>query len=418
MAYRRGTSEDGPHRVVVTGIGLVTAHGAGRALNAAGFRSGQRALRPISVFDTTGLRVHQGGEAPLPEDLPACGLSARQLKRLDRAGRLLILAGLECLEQAGWSEAERRAAGLLSLGTSAAGMSLGEAYYRGKTQSPATGRGMAHLAQLYQPAGQARLLADAAGLQSAVHIIANACASGSNAIGHAFHQVKHGRVRRAVAGGYDALSHLVFAGFDSLQALSTTLPRPFAADRDGLALGEGAAVLTLERLQDARARGAFLWGEITGYGASTDLHHLTQPHPEGEAAQRSMSAACAEAGWEPHEVDYINAHGTGTPLNDSAEGAAIARWAGDAVGRIRVSSTKGSVGHLLGGAGAVEAAACLMALHAGWVPPNVPVPNPDPVCLFQLVQSPADAPLQRLLSNSFGFGGANATLALRHAPAS
>lgn len=416
MAYRRGATLSGPHRVVVTGLGLVTAHGAGRAPNTAGFRGGQRSLRPVTVFDTSGLRAHLGGEAPLPDSLPPCGLTPRQTARLDRAAILLVLAGLECLEQAGWSAAEKQDAGVLSLGTSAAGMSLGEAYYRQKTVSPARQRGLAHLAHLYQPHAQARLLADATGLQASVHIIANACASGSNAVGHAFHLVKQGRARRAVAGGYDALSQLVFTGFDSLQALSTTLPRPFAADRDGLALGEGAAVLTLERLDDAHARGAFIWGEITGYGASTDLHHLTQPQPEGEAALRSMSTACAEAGWQPNEVDYLNAHGTGTPLNDSAEGAAICRWAGAAAASLRVSSIKGGIGHLLGGAGAVEAALCLLALREGWIPPNVPVPNPDPVCRFQLVQTPCDFPLRRVLSNSFGFGGANATLALQHFP--
>ncbi len=414
MAYRRGASDDGPHRVVVTGAGMVTAHGAGRRVNAEGFRSGRRALRAVTVFDTAGQRVHQGGEVLLPDALPPCGLTPRQIARLDRAGWLLALAGLECLEQAGWTEALRREAGVLSLGTSAAGMSLGEDYCRRKTAAPTVQRGLARLPHLYQPAGQARLLADAAGLQGAVHVIANACASGANAIGHAFHLVKQGRVRRAVAGGYDALSHLVFAGFDSLQALSTTLPRPFAADRDGLALGEGAAVLTLERLEDARARGAVILGEITGYGSGTDLHHLTQPQPEGEAALRCMTAACAEAGWTPDQVDYLNAHGTGTPLNDGAEGAAICRWAGAAAAGLRVSSTKGSIGHLLGGAGAVEAAACLLALEGGWLPPNVPVENPDPVCRFQLVQAPADAPLRRVLTNSFGFGGANATLALQH----
>ncbi len=414
MAYRRGVTQGGPHQVVVTGAGIVTAHGIGLAANAAGFRSGACSLRPVTVFDTSGLRAHLGGEAPLPDDLPDCDLHQRQRARLDRAARLLILAGLECLEHAGWDSNLRRETGLISLGTSAAGMSLGEAYYLRKSTTPARQRGLAHLPYLYQPASQARLLADAAGLQGAVHVIANACASGSNAIGHAFHHVKHGRTRRAVAGGYDAISQLVFSGFDSLQALSTTQPRPFAADRDGLALGEGAAVLTLERLEDAQARGAPILGEVTGYGASTDLHHLTQPHPEGDAALRSMTAACTEASWTPDQVDYLNAHGTGTPLNDSAEGAAIGRWAGDAVAALRVSSTKGSIGHVLGGAGAVEAVACLLALRGGWLPPNVPVPNPDPVCLFQLVQTPVATSPRRVLSNSFGFGGANATLALQH----
>lgn len=414
MAYRHGTSTSDVHRVVVTAAGVVTSHGLGWQANVPGIRQGSRALRPITAFDTTGQRVHQGGEVLLPDSLPQSALTARQSARLDRATRLLLHAGLECLEQAGWSESLRQEATALSFGTSAAAMSLGETYYRLKTQHPGRQRSLAHLTQLYQPAGQIQILADALSVHGPVHIIANACASGSNAIGNAFHLVKHGRARRAIAGGYDGLSQLVFAGFDSLQALSTTLPRPFAADRDGLALGEGAAVLTLERLDDALARGAGILGEITGYGSSTDLHHLTQPHPEGLAAFQSMTAACNEADWTPADVDYINAHGTGTPLNDGSEGAAICRWAGDHTPRICVSSTKGGTGHLLGGAGAVEAVICLMALHGGWIPPNVPVENPDPVCRFQLVQSPTEFPLRRVLSNSFGFGGANATLALQH----
>src|SRR5262249_16832419 len=153
---------------------------------------------------------------------------------------------------------------------------------------------------------------------------------------------------------------LVFAGFDSLQALSPTRCRPFDAHRDGLALGEGAAVLTLESLDQARERSARILGEIVGYGAATDAYHLTQPHPQGEAAFATMTAACQEAGVIPQQIDYVNAHGTGTPLNDSAEAAAINRWAGGHVSKLPVSSTKSSIGHLLGGAGAVEAVVCLM----------------------------------------------------------
>lgn len=414
MAYRHGTSSSGVHRVVVTAAGIVTSHGLGWQANIESLRLGRRALRPITAFDTSRQRVHLGGEVLLPERLPNSGLTARQTARLDRATQLLVLAGLECLAQARWPQSLRQEATALSFGTSAAAMTLGETYYHLKTTQPSRQRGLTHLTQLYQPAGQIQILADALAVHGPVHIIANACASGSNAIGNAFHLIKHGRARRAIAGGYDGLSQLVFAGFDSLQALSTTLPRPFAADRDGLALGEGAAVLTLERLDDAQSRGADILSEITGYGSSTDLHHLTQPHPEGLAALRSMTAACTEAGWTPSDVDYLNAHGTGTALNDGSEGAAICHWAGETVTRLRVSSTKGGTGHLLGGAGAVEAAICLMALQGGWVPPNVAIENPDPVCRFDLVQTPTDRPLQRVLSNSFGFGGANATLALQH----
>ncbi len=218
-----------------------------------------------------------------------------------------------------------------------------------------------------------------------------------------------------LAGGYDALSELVFTGFDSLQALSPTECRPFDTARDGLALGEGAAVLILESEEHARRRHASILGILAGYGAATDCHHLTQPQPEGNAAFQSMQLACADAGLTPSQINYINAHGTGTPLNDSAEAAAINRWADAAALDIPVSSTKACIGHLLGAAGAVEAAVCLMALQGQWLPP-MSVKTPDPVCRFPLVRQAGGARLDYALSNSFGFGGANATLIFGRAP--
>jgi 3-oxoacyl-[acyl-carrier-protein] synthase II len=206
---------------------------------------------------------------------------------------------------------------------------------------------------------------------------------------------------------------MVFAGFDSLQALSTTQCRPFDAHRDGLALGEGAAMLALETLDSAKKRNAEILGEIVGYGAATDAHHLTQPHPNGDAAFASMNAACAAAQLSPDKINYINAHGTGTPLNDSAEAAAINRWAGAHVKNVAVSSTKASIGHLLGGAGSVEAAICLMALREQWMPPTATLQTLEPTCQFSFVQKPTDANVEYALTNSFGFGGANATLILR-----
>ncbi|WP_256199068.1 hypothetical protein [Verrucomicrobium spinosum] len=164
------------------------------------------------------------------------------------------------------------------------------------------------------------------------------------------------------------------------------------------------------------SRGATILAEVTGYGAATDLHHLTQPHPQGDAALISMTRACMEADVPPSQVQYINSHGTGTPLNDVAEGMAIQRWAGPHTTGLMVSSTKGAIGHLLGGAGAVEAAICVIALREGFVPPNSPVSNPDPVCTFDLVREPRHAELDCVLTNSFGFGGANATLVLQSTP--
>jgi 3-oxoacyl-[acyl-carrier-protein] synthase II len=265
----------------------------------------------------------------------------------------------------------------------------------------------------YQAQRQALDLADALGFRGPITIIANACASGANAIGHAWELVRSGQFERVVTGGYDALSHLVFAGFDSLQALSTTQCRPFDAHRDGLGLGEGAAVLTLESLEHARRRGASILGEVIGYGASSDLHHLTQPHPRGDAALVSMKEACENARVEPAQIHYVNAHGTGTPLNDSAEAEAINRFFGERATTLPVSSTKSSIGHLLGAAGAVEAIVCLMALRGQWLPPTLTLQERDAACAFPVVTHATDAPLDCALTNSFGFGGANASLILR-----
>ncbi len=192
----------------------------------------------------------------------------------------------------------------------------------------------------YQVQQQGLDLCNAFGFHGPITTISNACASGANAIGHAFEMLRSGRAEKVLTGGYDALCQLTFAGFDSLQALSPTPCRPFDAQRDGLTLGEGAAVLTLETLEHARNRDAEILGEITGYGATTDTHHLTQPHPEGNAALAAMTAACACAKISPEQIDYVNAHGTATPQNDATEAAAINRWAGARAKNLPVSSTK------------------------------------------------------------------------------
>lgn len=403
-----------PHRVVITGAGIITSMGTGWQANAEGFRAGRSALREVTLFDAGRQRVQRAGEVIFDQPIPESRLSPRQVARMDRASHLLMHAGIEAVQQSGWSADALGGTPIpLYLGTSAGAMSEGETYFKSKTEHPGKTGTLAEKVILYQPHTQAQFLMDALGCTGPITIIANACASGANAIGHAFRLIKTGRATRAIAGGYDALAEMVFAGFDSLQALSTTTPRPFAADRDGLALGEGAGIVTLERYEDAVARGADILAEVIGYGAVTDLHHLTQPHPQGDAALLSMTRACEEAGVQPAQIRYINSHGTGTPLNDIAEGMAIQRWAGADVGKVMVSSTKGAIGHLLGGAGAVETIICLIAMREGFVPPNAPMETPDPVCTFDLVREPRDADLDCVLTNSFGFGGANATLVLR-----
>ena len=399
-----------PPRVVITGAGIVTALGLGWKPNAEGFRLGRPAFRPVSLFDVSRQRAKTAAEVDLPDALPPTGLSRRQLARLDRAGKMLLLAANEAWQQAGWKPVNDVP---LVLGTTAGGMSLGEDYFRQAVQSPGRHRRQPTRAIHYQPQVQARMVLDALGFNGPITIISNACASGSNAIGHAWNLVRCGQAECALAGGYDALSLLVFAGFDALQALSPTVCRPFDARRDGLALGEGAALVALETLEHAQRRNAPILGELIGYGTTIDRHHLTQPQPEGNAALTAMNLACDAARLGPKDVDYINAHGTGTVLNDSSEASAISRWAGPRAATLPVSSTKASIGHLLGAAGAVEAVICLMALREQWLPAQAAFETPDPACNFPIVRQPRDAQVKVALSNSFGFGGVNATLILR-----
>jgi 3-oxoacyl-[acyl-carrier-protein] synthase II len=403
-----------PPRVVVTGAGIMTALGSGWKANADGFRSGRRAFRPVSLFDASRQRVKVAAEVDLPDCAslcsPATGLSRRQLDRMERAGKMLLWAALEAWGQSGWAPAEQLP---LVLGTTAGGMSLGEAYYRQAVREPMRHGKQASRAVFYQPQVQARMVLDALGCGGPATIISNACASGANAIGQAWEMIRAGQSARVLAGGYDALGELVFSGFDSLQALSPTVCRPFDARRDGLALGEGAAVVALETLESASRRNAEILGEIIGYAGSIDLHHLTQPQPQGTTTLKVMAQACATARVTPEDIDYINAHGTGTVLNDSSEAQAISDWAGTRAAHLPVSSTKAGIGHLLGGAGAVEAVVCLMALRGQWLPPQEIFETPDAACKFPIVTRPRDTRVNAVLSNSFGFGGVNAALVMR-----
>jgi 3-oxoacyl-[acyl-carrier-protein] synthase II len=404
--------------VVITGAGVISALGLGWQANAEGFRVGRRAFRPVSLFDVSRQRVKIAAEVDLPypssSTFPATHLGRRQLARLDRAGVMLILAASEAWSQAGWSTSKAPPANLpLVLGTTAGGMLLGEAYYRQAIQHPFQLRRQATRAVLYQPQVQARMVYDALDCSGPITVISNACASGANAIGHGWDLIRSGQAECVLAGGYDALGELVFSGFDSLQALSPTVCRPFDAQRDGLALGEGAAMVALETLESARRRGANILGELLGYATAIDQHHLTQPQPQGNTTLSVMTQACAIAGVTPSDIDYINAHGTGTVLNDSSEAQAISAWAGPLAATLPVSSTKASIGHLLGAAGAVEAVVCLMALREQWLPPQAIFDTPDPACKFPIVTQPQAAPVNTVLSNSFGFGGVNAALILR-----
>jgi len=300
----------------------------------------------------------------------------------------------------------------LLIGATGGGMTFGEAFFRSLAAGGPDRRHAAWLAN-YNPQKPVLDAQEEAGFRVPSAIIANACASGSNAIGHAFELIRRGRRGAILCGGYDALSELVFRGFDSLQASTAEKVRPFDAARTGLVLGEGAALLALENHEHARARGARILGLVTGYGISTDTHHITQPHPSGIGPRLAMERALASAGCAAQSVDYINAHGTATLFNDATEGLAIAQLFGN---RVPVSSTKSMMGHALGGAGAIEAVISLLAIREGLLPPNINFTACDPAWDLDIVANRSrPATLRRVLSNSFGFGGTNASLVIESA---
>ncbi|MGH7979051.1 MAG: beta-ketoacyl synthase N-terminal-like domain-containing protein, partial [Limisphaerales bacterium] len=282
MLFPGAPSPREPVRVVVTGAGIVTALGKGWRTNADGFRAGRVAIRAVSLFDVSRQRAKTAAEVELPELLPRAGPDNCRLNRLDRAGKMLLLAAGEAWKQSGWETCENVP---LVLGTTAGGMTLGETYFRRAISDCHSHRGQAYRAACYQPQVQAQLVRDALNFSGPTTIVSNACASGANAIGQAWEIVRSGQAGRAAAGGFDSLSEMVFSGFDSLQALSTTVCRPFDARRDGLALGEGAAVVMLEKMESAIRRGAEILGEVIGYATAIDQHHLTQPQPQGQATK-------------------------------------------------------------------------------------------------------------------------------------
>ena len=405
------TMAQSSHRsVVVTGCGVISALGSGLDQHSAALRAEKLGFREIDFFDVERQRVKTAGVVELlPEDEFLDSLDGKIHRgSYDRSAQMIYRAVHQALSMAGLDSLDGVP---VCVGTSALAMPLGEAYYKQCVAEPWNRRGQLARVHGYQAQNQIGTILRLFGNPSGLRIISNACASGANAIGHGFHLIRSGLATRVVVGGYDALCQLVFCGFDALQALSPSgIPRPFDAERDGLALGEGAGFLVLEDREAAASRGAKCIAQLDAYAAATDIHHLTQPHPMGETALSTMRAACAMAQVTARDIDYINSHGTGTPLNDVAEANAIATWAGDVVGSRCVSSTKSATGHLLGGAGAVEAVICLAALRDQFLPASLNVRQIDPAVAFDLVQHVRSAKVERVLSNSFGFGGANATV--------
>jgi len=388
-------------------MGISTAYGTGKEANWAGITSGVSAIDDISFFDASGYRSKQGGEI---KEFRKTTFNNLKDQRFDRSTHLLVHTAREALLESGAADIIKERQAFLSLGTSLGGMLSGELFHR-EAITKGLSRARLSLVSDYLAHKQAVNLMREFEIKGDFIVFSNACASGANAIGHALNSIWSGNYDIAVCGGYDTMCEFTFAGFNSLMALSPSLCRPFDMNRDGLVLGEGAGVLILEESGHATRRGAKILGEAAGYGESTDAYHMTAPEPSGRSAALAITRAWNSAG-NP-VIDYINAHGTGTKYNDAMEANAILSALGEKAGGIPVSSTKSMVGHILGGAGAVEAVVCLLAIIYKMLPPTLNYDNPDPGCGLNIIREAAGHNVRIALSNSFGFGGSNAALILK-----
>lgn len=394
-------------RVVVTGIGIITAHGVGQEVNWLKTKAGISSIGEIVSFDAFHYRANYGGEA---KEFTATSLNNLNDRRIDRASHMLVHTAREALVDSGIPEIIKSMPVLLSFGTTLGGMLSGEAFHRDVIQRGLK-RARLSLVSDYLAHCQVINLFKEFELRGDFMVFSNACSSGTNAIGHAFNSIRHGEYEISICGGYDTMSEFTFAGFNALMAVTPFLCRPFDKNRDGLVLGEGAGVLILEELGHAAKRKARIYGEIAGYGESTDAYHMTSPEPSGSVAGANIIAALRDAG-NP-EIDYINAHGTGTKYNDAMEAKAITTAFGDRAKGIPVSSTKPMIGHLLGGAGAAEAIISLLSIIHKCLPPNLNYITPDPECDLNIVSNATEYDVKIVLSNSFGFGGSDASIIIK-----
>ncbi|HBN95625.1 MAG TPA: beta-ketoacyl-[acyl-carrier-protein] synthase II [Firmicutes bacterium] len=406
------------HRVVVTGIGVISPLGDKDKLWKA-LLQGVSGVSRITRYDVSNLPVQIGGE--IRDFDPSQFMNGKEARRMDRFAQFAVSAAKMSLEDANMALpfAKPERVGVL-VGSGIGGIETIQEQSRVFWE-----KGADRVSPFFVPmmipdmaSGQIAIQTGAKGINSCT---VTACATGTHSIGDAFRVIARGQADVMLAGGSEAaLCPLGLAGFMTAKALSTRndepqrASRPFDKGRDGFVMGEGAGVLILERLEHALNRGARIYGEIVGYGASGDGYHITSPAPEGEGAQRAMAEALADGGIEPSDIDYINAHGTSTEYNDLYETVAIKHVFGEHAYKLAVSSTKSLTGHLLGAAGAIEAAICLLALAEQVIPGTYNYEEADPNCDLDYVPNQSrPGNLKVALSNSFGFGGHNATLAFK-----
>ncbi|HYX21451.1 MAG TPA: beta-ketoacyl-[acyl-carrier-protein] synthase family protein [Thermoanaerobaculia bacterium] len=395
-------------RVVVTGMGAVTALGPTLAGTWRGLLDAACGIRPLSLFDASAYRTRSAAEV---EAIPDAFLTPAERRRMSRADRMGVAAAREAIEASGLDlsrEDPTRLGVILGGGTSGLidSEAFFELYLRGRKARPS--KVLNHL-----PDSITDRIAQRFGLEGIKSTITTACSSSANALGYAFDAIAAGLADVVVTGGSDVLARLTYGGFNSLRSVDPDPCRPFDRDRKGLSIGEAAGILVLEEEERARRRGAPIVAEFRGYGVTSDAYHMTAPDPSGSAGGRTITAALKNAGVSPDEVDYVNAHGTATPQNDSAETAALKAALGDRARRIPVSSIKSMIGHCLCASGAIEAVATAMTVRDGRVPPTIHYENPDPACDLDYVPNEArDHDVRVALSNSFAFGGNSSVVVL------
>lgn len=413
------TRERGARRVVITGVGAITALGTSAETTWKACLAGCSGISTITGFDISGYSTRFAGE--IKEWDPSPYMDKKEARRMDRFVQFAVAAARQAVGDSGLviDEANRDRVGVY-IGSGIGGLSTIEEQHKTLVE-----RGPGRISPFLIPgiicdmgAGMVSIVLGARGPNSCV---TTACATGNNNIGDAFRVIQRGDADAMIAGGAEAaVTPLGMAGFCAARSLSQRneepehASRPFDASRDGFVMAEGSGIVVLEELEAAKARGAHIYAEVVGYGISGDAYHITAPAPDGEGAARAMQAALNDANMRAEDLDYINAHGTSTELNDKNETAAIKSVLGDYAYKVPVSSTKSMTGHMLGATGAVEAIVCALTIRDGMIPPTINYETPDPACDLDYVPNQARrAVVNATLSNSFGFGGHNATLILK-----
>ena len=406
-------------RVVVTGIGLVTPLGIGKDATWKNILDGKSGIGPITRFDTTDLPVKIAAE--VRDFQPEQYLEAKEVKHIDLFVQYGLVAAIMAMEDSGLQMPEDRLhrAGVIT-GCGMGGLPTIEKYHKVSLE-----RGPKKITPFFipmvipnMPSGHISMRFGFTGPNTT---LTTACAAGTHAVGEAYRHIVYGATDVVITGGTEAvICQLGVGGFSAMKALSTRnddpqrASRPFDRDRDGFIMSEGSGMLIVEELEHAKARGARIYAEIIGYGLSSDAYHIAAPPEDGSGGARAMRGALQDAGLNPEDVDYVNAHGTSTPLNDRCETLAIKSVFGSSAARLAISSTKSMTGHMLGAAGGIESAFTALAVHSQTAPPTINLDNPDPDCDLDYVPNVArPMNIRAAISNSFGFGGTNAVIAMK-----